>query len=177
MKALFFAVVVLFSFAGISSARFITLVGRVANGTNYFDTITIGTNEVAEVRSFFEFGFRQNQPFSSAYLLVQRGDNQFDLTGHLFLNGTNALRQPLIIAGPASLTLKNSVSFPAFVTVEVKTEAFPPDKTLIVPGDSNGANVILESSTDLVNWSSASPGAYTNRTNNLFFRIRAERLP
>ena len=40
-----------------------------------------------------------------------------------------------------------------------------------------GARMILEASADLVRWAPADRSMYTNRTDNLFFRIRAERTP
>jgi hypothetical protein len=42
---------------------------------------------------------------------------------------------------------------------------------------TGGANIILERSTDLIHWTAAAPGAYTNQESHLFFRIRADRLP
>lgn len=63
------------------------------------------------------------------------------------------------------------------MTAEIIPQSFPPDKTLVIPADTGGANVIMESSTDLVHWDAAQPGQYTNLTSHLFFRIRAERLP
>lgn len=176
MKAFLLTIAAVVFFVQIASARFVTLISRVENGTNFFQTLSIGTNEVAELRSFFEYGFQGgNSPLAA--LTIQKGGQEFGVNSKLFLNTTNAMSLPLIVAGPATVKLENVSEAPAFATLEVKTEAFPPDKTLIVPGDSNGANVIMESSTDLVNWSTAMPGTYTNRTNNLFFRIRAERLP
>lgn len=159
------------------SARFITLLGRTQNGTNYFDSLSIGTNEVVEVRSLYEHAFSPQYGPPTANLVIQRLGQTLTIRSILFLDATNAMRLPLLVAGPATLTLENESAAPAMATLEVKRESFPPDKTLIVPGDSNGANVIMESSTDLVNWSAAVPGPYTNRTNNLFFRIRAERVP
>jgi hypothetical protein len=177
MKAFLLALGLLIGLTDRASARFVTLVGRTENGTNFFDTVAIGTNEVAEVRSLFESGFNPNGVGGSVNVIIRRGGMEFRVSSPLFLSGTNGLKLPLTVAGPATLTLENGFSAAAFATIEVKTESFPPDKTLIIPGDSNGANVIMESSTDLVNWAAASPGSYTNRTNNLFFRIRAERLP
>lgn len=178
MKRIFLPLLLATVFSQDASAHFITLTAQMLNGTNYFDSVTLATNQSIEVRTIFENGFRPNGgPPGSVNLVIRKGGKEFYLPSTLFLNGTNGMRLPVVFAGPATVTLENLQTPAAFATVEIKTDSFPPDKTLIVPGDSNGANVIMESSTDLVNWFAASPGAYTNRTNNLFFRIRADRIP
>lgn len=49
-----------------------------------------------------------------------------------------------------------------------------PVNTVVIPTDANGnVEIILESSTDLVNWTAASPGEYSSATQNRFFRVRA----
>lgn len=150
-------------------AKFITL---VIGGNTLTNEVTIGTNEVAEVKASFD-GKATNLNPGGAYLLVTKGTHQFQIS--LYGNGD------VVIAGPAKIALRTSGEprgefQSAFVTLEIPPESFPPDKTLIVPAGT-GANIILESSTDLINWITAPPGAYTNRTSNLFFRIRAQRIP
>ena len=81
-----------------------------------------------------------------------------------------------VIAGPATIELRYGPDT-AFCTIDVEAEMFPPDKTLIIPGDSRGANIIMEASPDLVHWTNSVPGLYMNTTGNMFFRIRAERVP
>lgn len=49
-----------------------------------------------------------------------------------------------------------------------------PSSTVVIPSDSTGpVRIILESSTDLVNWVEANPGTYAKDQPNRFFRIRA----
>jgi len=60
---------------------------------------------------------------------------------------------------PSGTRLKAGAD-PVFCTVEITPESFPPDKTIIVPAGT-GANIVMESSTDLMNWSPAAPGSYT----------------
>ncbi len=65
----------------------------------------------------------------------------------------------------------------AVLTVEIEPESFPPDKTIIVPQGTPGANIVMEASGDLVHWTNAPPSLYTNtEPSHLFFRLRAERL-
>ncbi len=46
----------------------------------------------------------------------------------------------------------------------------------MIPADTKGAEIVMESSTDLLNWTEAEPGVYTNTTAHMLFRIRAERI-
>ncbi len=49
-----------------------------------------------------------------------------------------------------------------------------PSNTVVIPADAAGnVNIILESSTDLVTWTAATPGSYGSSTSKRFFRIRA----
>jgi hypothetical protein len=51
-----------------------------------------------------------------------------------------------------------------------------PSNTVVVPADNGGpVTIVLESSTDLVNWAAALPGSYGTTTTNRFFRVRATR--
>jgi len=87
-----------------------------------------------------------------------------------------------VVAGPATLSIHTVEDWrnkpqTAFLTVEITPESFPPDKTIIIPQGTPGASIIMEQSVDLVNWTNSVPGLYTNTAiNNLFFRLRAERL-
>jgi hypothetical protein len=45
----------------------------------------------------------------------------------------------------------------------------------VIPENSSGnVNIILEQSTDLINWTAANPGSYPPSTSKRFFRVRAE---
>jgi hypothetical protein len=53
-----------------------------------------------------------------------------------------------------------------------------PSTAVVIPTDATGpVQIVLESSTDLVNWNAASPGTYGATTSNRFFRVRAVALP
>jgi len=92
------------------------------------------------------------------------------------------IQTPLIMTGPATIVfqdmaLNRSPENLAFLTFELTPLSFPPDKTLIVLPGTNGANVTLECSTNLVDWSTATNGVYNNLPSAKFFGIKAERLP
>ena len=139
--------------------------------------ISIGTHEVAEVISSFDSAFGSTGGSAPHFTMTVTSQNQT-----FILDGSNLPpgRGIIVIAGEAKIRIAyggTAGPYSAFVTLQITPESFPPDKTLIIPADSKGANIIMEQSTDLINWSASLPGAYTNMTNNLFFRIRAERIP
>lgn len=48
--------------------------------------------------------------------------------------------------------------------------------TVVIPADAGGpVTVILESSTDMITWTAATPGTYGTSTTKRFFRLRATR--
>jgi hypothetical protein len=83
-----------------------------------------------------------------------------------------------VIAGPALVRVISSTSsyIQGYVTFKITRESFPPDKTVVIP-QGQGANIIMECSTNLIDWVVASPGVYTNVPSAKFFRIRPERVP
>jgi len=78
-----------------------------------------------------------------------------------------------IVAGPAKLHLVGSVGM---ITVKIIPTAVNPNQTLIVP-PGPGGNVVMECSSNLVNWVTATNGVYADPTTAKFFRIRLESLP
>lgn len=49
-----------------------------------------------------------------------------------------------------------------------------PVNTVVIPTDATGpVQIVLESSSDLVNWTSSMPGTYGSTYTNRFFRVRA----
>jgi hypothetical protein len=62
------------------------------------------------------------------------------------------------------------------VTRASETGGYLPTNTVVIPTDPSGqVEILMESSTDLVNWTSATPGTYVTSSEKRFFRIRAER--
>ena len=161
-----------------AQSRFVTL---VIGATNVLDEVIIGTNELASIKGSFDS--QDNGANNSAsFVEVAKGSQSFRLGSLQLSPVSGAYRGPIAIAGPARLSLKfqnppSNPSMAAFLTVEIQPESFPPDKTIIIPADTKGANIVMEASPDLIHWTNAPPGLYTNQTGNLFFRLRAERIP
>jgi hypothetical protein len=96
------------------------------------------------------------------------------------------LANPPIVVGPATITLINTTSSScaqdatAICTIQtspaISTSNFTPSSTVVIPNDNGGSvTIVLESSTDLVNWVAALPGTYGTSSSNRFFRVRATR--
>ena len=136
------------------------------------DEIAIGANEVAEVKSLNGVG-------STSYLRVIKNGITNSLWPQELQGGGSLFPLPLpTIAGPATLRLTAGIGSETwFCTVKIEPESFPPDKTIIIPQGTLGANIIMEQSSDLVHWTNSVPGLYTNTAiSHLFFRLRADRL-
>jgi hypothetical protein len=60
-------------------------------------------------------------------------------------------------------------------TIEPKEKEAPSKKfaTVIPENSENNVSIILEQSTDLINWSSANPGVFSPSTSKRFFRVRS----
>ena len=86
---------------------------------------------------------------------------------------------PVTIAGPATIVLRNGGSFPesAFATFTITRTgiASPPAE---IPQEAGTTwDVILESSSDLVNWTPTNPGEYSGTEPKRFFRTRMVKKP
>jgi phosphate/sulfate permease len=87
----------------------------------------------------------------------------------------------LIIAGPATITLNSGILNTALSICTIQTSpasalTFTPSSSVVIPNDGAGpVTIVLESSTDLINWTAANPGTYGTSSTNRFFRVRALR--
>lgn len=149
-------------------ARVITLTANYQTTSN---ELAVATNEVACVSSW-----QTHYPQGTKLQVVKNGIT-VEIPGR---NGNGDTIVPQIkIAGPATVRL---ITFgepgpSVFCTIDIAPQSFPPDKSIIIPADTNGANIIMEASPDLIHWTNAPPGFYTNNVGNMFFRLRAERIP
>lgn len=87
---------------------------------------------------------------------------------------------PSPIAGRAILSVTNNSGSAVFFTVKIETPNTNTVQTalgtVVIPADAGGpVTVILESSTDMITWTAATPGTYGTSTTKRFFRLRATR--
>jgi hypothetical protein len=88
---------------------------------------------------------------------------------------------PQTFTGLTNITV-NSFGNPNWATFQITTPAsanvvsnYVPADAIVIPASATGnVQIILESSTDLVNWTAANPGTYgASSATNRFFRVRA----
>ena len=81
---------------------------------------------------------------------------------------------PLVVNGPAEFLIAGYGG--GMATFKITPDQYPPDRTVVVPGGPGGATVTMECSTNLVHWTPAEGGTYTNLPGVKFFRIKLDRI-
>lgn len=162
-----------------ADARFVTLIVTASSATS---EVQVATGEVAELRGYSGF-----MPFSrdttSPYALTVTKDRvDLDLLIPP-LRGSDSnpgiVLPQHVIAGPARIRIIKLFSDTSthYCTFNITPEAFPPDRTILVPPGTNLARITLECSTNLVHWASATNGVYGPLPEAKFFRIKMEPVP
>ena len=132
------------------------------------ETITLGQGESAKLL--------YGSPGFNAKLHCVIGPKTFELS--CFKAGTWDIN-PLVIAGPATIKLKSggfsSAAGSGFVTLGIKRVGLASGHTSIPQEEGSTFDVILESSSDLVNWLAVNPGEYSGTEARRFFRTRIVR--
>ena len=146
--------------------------------TAYGDTKSGGTATV----------FVSNAGKTAPYILSLGGTSY----SQEFKNSSlTTVRGPATITAEAKGALNASNPARALVTIKVLTEAeylsggvsiqpstSVPSNSVVIPEDATGpVTILLESSTDLITWTSALPGSYGQSTVKRFFRVRAVANP
>lgn len=149
--------------------RYITLLAKEAYLTNSF---SIETNETASL----EF-MRHSHTYWTTAVTKPYRDGSF---AQNYTSG-DSFGPGYLIAGPATISLWNRSdswgnSYLSLETWKITPSAFPTDKTLIIPAGTHGATVTLETSTNLLNWTTATNGFYSGTNTSQFFRINAQRV-
>lgn len=63
-------------------------------------------------------------------------------------------------------------------TAQASAPDYLPPSAVVIPTDADGpVQILLESSTDLITWTAASPGSYGTSSAQRFFRVRAVATP
>jgi hypothetical protein len=141
--------------------------GNYATTTN---SLSIEPFEVAELISF-----PAHVPPNGGTVRLDIVKNGKTLT--ILSSTSNGFQQPLpsiVVAGPATFSLRSANAEGNFATFRITPEAFPPDRTLIVPPGTNQTRVVLECSTNLVVWTTTTNGLYGPSEGAKFFRIKME---
>lgn len=157
--------------------------------TNYSETLVVGENEVATVKSYLDWSMNMGNPeqYAGAVVMVTRPgttaaasiDAKLALHNFGFF-GSSLSPMNFTVAGPASIQLQPwpdvHVDFWALFTIEVQPRPFTPDKATTIGPNAGSVNVVLETSTNLIHWTTATNGiVYTNSPAARFFRIKTEK--
>jgi hypothetical protein len=139
------------------------------NSSNW---LQIGSEENAVVQSFSP---------SNTYCSLFYKDSDTTETVIAVSNSWNS-SDSLVIPGPCEIKVRsnhNSYRVNALINVETKSSTTMTAKyaTVIPENAKTNVSVILEQSTDLVNWTAANPGDFTPSTSKRFFRVRTANVP
>ena len=125
-------------------------------------TITLAAGDVATVK-----------------YLSSSGNLDVTISGYIVRLGPPSSNEtPPVVAGPATLQLINYNTLnAALTTIDIKRKGDVPDsvphQTVVIPNDGSGNHhVYLESSSDMVSWTSTQPGLFNSAAANRFFRVR-----
>lgn len=152
------------------------------------DTVVPVSISVPHDKVFGVVGFTHSENGYSGQLAIGTmvvGTSMFakPVFGEVATNAKGAVK----IAGPATLTLSlpgqqdMTVGEGCLLTYKVtdnstSSTALSPlaGTAVVIPSDATGpVQIILESSTDLLNWATATTGSYGASTQRRFFRVRA----
>lgn len=162
MKPFLIAFLLFTGAAYADNSRYVSLVST--NG--YYPSIQILTGETAEIVTCHDWS--GTAPVQSKATVTKDG-----LETYGYAPGYGPILHGTTVAGPA--TIKNDIPG-SLLTVKITPESYDPNKTLIVPPGTNQVMITLESSTNLVSWSTATNGIYGSPDTARFFRIKMDKL-
>ncbi len=157
-------IICLIAFTQLSHGEDVTLVNHGSNPTNS-ETITLNQGDTAKL-------IYGGPGTGSGVVYCTIGSWTFPINTLTY--GTNQIN-PIAIAGPATLQLRNSGDYVATFSITRAGIASPP---AAIPQEGGTTwDVILESSSDLMNWTPANPGEYSGTEPKRFFRTRMVKKP
>lgn len=182
MKTLrLFAIVIALPLAA-NAGEHVTLTAENSAG-NAVDSspITLNPGDTAELKFAHHLRFRSTGDTWILRMVVSTGGKEYEIpavstaqtTGGTYTYSIN----PIKIAGPAVIKMRvgDGGATPAgsgFSTLEV-TRAGTATSPVPIPAEAGTTwQVVLESSSDLVNWTAVMPGDYPSSTPQRYFRTR-----
>lgn len=171
--------ILILTLAQLSNGENVTLVAENQNNQiGYSETLTLNQGESAKLVFYAgTANLRVSCTIASKTFEMYPWREIAQGPNGSYIQGIN----PIAVAGPATLVLKSGTGAnPAasgFVTFEVIRTgiASPPAE---IPQEAGTTwDVILEQSSDLINWTPANPGAYSGIEPKRFFRTRMVKKP
>ncbi|HVU09610.1 MAG TPA: hypothetical protein VHG89_13845 [Verrucomicrobiae bacterium] len=161
-----------FSFRG--AAQTVQYVTLVPPGDNSNATFAVQTNQIV---TLVGYDWR-NQP--ALTVTFASGSSQA-VTPNYVGSSNVPWPMPQTFAGLTSISV-HAGNYATFASFQITTPAsanvvsnYVPADAIVIPASATGnVQIILESSSDLVNWTAANPGTYgASSATNRFFRVRA----
>ena len=130
------------------------------------------------------FAMQTNQAvsFVGAFQISNSGLYGYFPDGTPFQFPAPSSGSPQIFTGMTNIVLGGATGYTVCATLQITTTPsanvisnYVPADAIVIPASATGTvQIILESSTDLVNWTAANPGIYSAASaTNRFFRVRA----
>ena len=135
-------------------------------GTNRFE---LGPYEVAELLSW-PLAVNSGRAFLD---IIKNGAQATYYRQSLTQPNTESPMDSLVVAGPAILQFRAS-GVGNFCTFRITPESYPPDRSIILSPGTNRTLVVLECSTNLLQWFTATNGVYGPLPEAKFFRIKVD---
>lgn len=137
-----------------------SFIGTVINGSGVA-TITFNNGLKSQMNSYI-YGINQ-QTYGS------QGGVALAFAGNAVFTGVTSISVATIPSGASG-----AVAALTFTITTPTVQSSIPANAVVIPTDATGpVQIVLESSSDLVNWTSSLPGTYGSTYTNRFFRVRA----
>ena len=153
------------------------------------ETITLQEGDIAEI---LNLTVRVDYDSVDSYLQIKKNELTLNLPSsfisvnrsypHTFNTARGSDVKGHKIVGPATLQCKGNnclASLKITTAVEIAAASVVKSKyaTVIPENAKTNVNLVLEQSTDLVNWSTADSGEFAPSTQKRFFRLRSANVP
>jgi hypothetical protein len=168
------------AFAGIAKAQTITLVATNGLPSSY----NFSTNQIIMINSFISSDAGSAGSATISFnngLKTQIGSYYYGLNRDS-TGGSGALSMAFtgnaVFTGVTNISVvtasSKAVAALTFTITTPTVQSYIPANAVVIPTDATGpVQIILESSSDLMNWTSSLPGTYGSTYTNRFFRVRA----
>ena len=155
------------------TTQIVTLpVGNQIPSTSY----ALSTNQVVTILNSVGQSAANNGNFT-IYIAHSSGVSLVATNG-IFTGLTNITVYAGVVGGTTYLPGLATISIQTPCATTVISNYVPADAIVIPASATGNVQIILESSSDLVNWTAASPGTYgASSATNRFFRVRAALTP
>jgi hypothetical protein len=165
-KILLMTTISLFTFEGMAQTITLTATGSQTNSYN------CASNQIITIDSFITSGQYGGNAYAwisfTSGVKLNLENDAYTLTSKAIFTGvTNISVYPKTSAYTVALTF-------TITTPTASSQSSIPANAVVIPTDATGpVQIVLESSSDLVNWTSSLPGTYGSTYTNRFFRVRA----